>query len=105
MAEDFHRVARLSDIADDEPLGVDLNGRQIALFRIDGEIHATDNICPHQYALLSDGYVEDGCVECPLHQARFDIRSGAVLCGPTDRALTVHAVRIDEGDVLVAIRA
>ena len=53
-------------------MGLVLKERPVALVRSGGEWHALHNICTHQFALLSDGYVEDGCIECPLHQGRFD---------------------------------
>ncbi|MGN5477172.1 Rieske 2Fe-2S domain-containing protein [Cupriavidus basilensis] len=49
-------------------------------YRSDDQYFVTDNVCTHRYALLSDGYLEDGCIECPLHQARFDIRTGQAMC-------------------------
>jgi 3-phenylpropionate/trans-cinnamate dioxygenase ferredoxin subunit len=47
--------------------------------------------------LLSEGYVEDGCVECPLHQGRVDIRTGKAMCAPVTVDLRTHAVK-REGD-------
>ncbi len=70
------RIAAANQLQDDEVMPIALGDTQLALFRSAGEFHVTDNVCTHQYALLSDGYVEDGCVECPLHQARFDLRTG-----------------------------
>jgi len=101
MQSTLREVAKLGDIEDDEVFGAEVDGLHIALYRLDGELFATDNVCPHQFALLSDGYVDahDGCVECPLHQARFDIRTGEVLCGPTDRQLRVFPVQL-EGDTV-----
>jgi 3-phenylpropionate/trans-cinnamate dioxygenase ferredoxin subunit len=101
MAQIFVMAADVNDIADDEPLGLEIAGRQLALYRVDGEIYATDNVCPHQYALLSDGYLEDGCIECPLHQARFDVRTGAVQCGPVDRGVRVYPVRVEGESVMI----
>lgn len=95
------RIASASQLQDDEALPIALEGRQLALFRSGGEFHATDNVCTHQYALLSDGYVEDGCVECPLHQARFDLRSGEALCAPATQPIRVYPVRVEGDDVLV----
>jgi len=103
MQNTLRAVARLDAIEDDAPLGVEVDGLHLALYRLDGQIFATDNICPHQFALLSDGYIADGTVECPLHQARFDIRTGTVQCGPADRPLRVFPVQVDDGTVYVDI--
>ncbi len=68
------RVASRDQLQDDDALAVAAGELQIALYRCDGEFFATDNICTHAFALLSEGFLQDGCIECPMHQARFDIR-------------------------------
>ena len=73
------------------------------MYRSAGEFFATDNVCTHAYALLSDGYLEDGCIECPLHQARFDIRTGQALCAPATLDLKTYPVKVEGEDVLVGI--
>jgi apoptosis-inducing factor 3 len=78
----WHKVARLDAIGDGDVMGVDVDGTPIALYRLGDAIYATDGMCTHATGLLADGWVEDGAVECPLHQARFDIRTGKALCAP-----------------------
>jgi 3-phenylpropionate/trans-cinnamate dioxygenase ferredoxin component len=95
------RIAAATQLQDDEVIPIALGNAQLALFRSGGEFHVTDNVCTHQYALLSDGYVEDGCIECPLHQARFDLRTGAALCAPATQPIRVYPVRVEGDDVLV----
>ena len=97
------RVAATSQLGDDEALGVVANGVRIAIYRSDGEYFATDDVCTHAYALLSDGFLEDGCIECPLHQARFDIRTGKVLCEPATEDLKTYPVRVEGDAILVAV--
>ncbi|BBU33266.1 aromatic hydrocarbons catabolism-related dioxygenase [Caballeronia pedi] len=94
-------AAKLADLVEDEPLGVTIGEERIALYLLDGEVHATHNVCTHQFALLSDGYMEDGCIECPLHQGRFDIRTGAAQCAPVTQALRVYGVQVEGGDIYV----
>jgi len=86
---------------DDEVLPVSVAQAQLALYRSNGEFFVSDNVCTHAYALLSDGFLEDGCIECPLHQARFDIRTGRALCAPATRDIRVYPVKVDNGDILV----
>ncbi|MBO1111571.1 non-heme iron oxygenase ferredoxin subunit [Bordetella petrii] len=86
---------------DDEILPVSVAQAQLALYRSDGEFFVSDNVCTHAYALLSDGFLEDGCIECPLHQARFDIRTGRAMCAPATSDIRVYPVRVDNGDILV----
>ena len=96
-------AAKLADLVEDEPFPVTVGDEQIALYLVDGEVHATHNVCTHQFALLSDGYLEDGCIECPLHQGRFDIRTGAALCAPVTTPVRVYEVRVEDGAVMVRL--
>ncbi|WP_299450765.1 non-heme iron oxygenase ferredoxin subunit [uncultured Pigmentiphaga sp.] len=96
-------AANLSDLVDDEPLPVTLGDERIALYLVDGKVYATHNVCTHQFALLSDGYMEDGCIECPLHQGKFDIRTGAALCAPATAPVRTYPVHIEDGAILVDI--
>jgi nitrite reductase/ring-hydroxylating ferredoxin subunit len=95
------KLAETRDIADGDVLGLDVAGKKVALFCQGKEYFATSNVCTHQYALLSEGYVEDGCIECPLHQGRFDIRTGRAECAPVTVDLDVFPVKV-EGDLIFA---
>jgi 3-phenylpropionate/trans-cinnamate dioxygenase ferredoxin subunit len=97
------RIASTDQLDDDEVMAVDAGGKHLALYRSDGEFFASDNICTHAHALLSDGYLEEGCIECPLHQARFDIRTGKALCAPATTDIRVYPVKIEGRDVLADI--
>lgn len=99
--ENWRRVAALSDIPQDAALPVTLGDTPIALYRVDGAIHAIDDVCPHEFAQLSQGFVEGGAIECPLHQACFEITTGRCLSGPATVDLRVYAVRIEGGEVYV----
>jgi len=98
---DWVRVAAAADVAEGNVLGVRVGEREIALYHLPGgEYRASDNICTHEYALLSDGWLEDGCIECPLHAGRFDIRTGKAMCAPVDRNLEMFEIKL-EGDSLL----
>lgn len=97
------RIAAADQLQDDEVVGVSVQEVKLALYRIDGDYYATDDVCTHQFALLSDGYLEDGCIECPLHQARFDIRSGKALCAPATTDLRTYALKVEGADILANI--
>ncbi len=66
----------------DGVLGVVIAGKEIALFDLDGTLYATDDICTHAYAKLSDGWLDNGEIECPLHAGRFDIKTGSATAPP-----------------------
>jgi 3-phenylpropionate/trans-cinnamate dioxygenase ferredoxin component len=101
MGDIWLRVAALAEIAEDAPLAVNLGDLPIALYRLDGKIHALDDVCPHEFALLSQGFIEAGAIECPLHQACFDIATGRCLSGPATIDLRVYAVKVDGDAVFV----
>ena len=96
------RIASTGQLQDDEALPIVVGERKIALYRWADEFFATDNVCTHAFALLSDGFLEDGCIECPLHQARFDLRTGKALCAPATQDIRTYPVRVDGEDIFVA---
>ena len=96
------RACPASDIKPGEPKGMKLAGIPVALYRLDDGIYATNDICTHAYALLSEGYIEGDAVECPLHGALFDIRSGKCLAvGSTD--VDCYPVRVEADAVHVEL--
>jgi naphthalene 1,2-dioxygenase system ferredoxin subunit len=79
--------------------GVELDGLKIGLFRVNGEIHALDDICTHGQALLSDGEIDGYEIECPLHAGLVDVRTGRATEAPVTRDTRHHETRVD-GDLL-----
>jgi nitrite reductase/ring-hydroxylating ferredoxin subunit len=77
----------------------------VALFRVGDQFYATDDICTHAEASLSDGYVDGDVVECPFHSARFCIRTGKALSLPASEPLKTYPVKIEDGAVCVDITA
>jgi nitrite reductase/ring-hydroxylating ferredoxin subunit len=104
MAETWVRVAAAGDVAEGGVMAVRVGEREIALFHLPGgEYRATDNICSHEYAQLSDGWLENGEIECPLHAARFDVRTGKALCAPAETDIATFEVKLEGGDLLVRL--
>lgn len=98
----FVKVAQVRDVIPGQPLRVEVSGRLVCLARVDDQIYAVDDDCTHISGPLDQGEL-DGCVlTCPLHLARFDVRTGKVLRGPARDDLPTYAVRIEGDDVLVA---
>jgi anthranilate 1,2-dioxygenase large subunit len=99
----WQKAASLDDLRNRNVIAVDVAGTPVALFRLGVEIRATSGSCTHEFASLADGFVEaeDGSVECPLHQALFDIRTGRALCAPATADLKVYPVKIDGPDILI----
>jgi 3-phenylpropionate/trans-cinnamate dioxygenase ferredoxin subunit len=96
----WQKLARIDDIPDDAPLETGTRARPLALYRINGQVYCTDNLCTHAEAFLSDGYLEGHEIECPLHGARFDIRTGRALCPPANKDINAYPVRVDGDDVM-----
>jgi naphthalene 1,2-dioxygenase system ferredoxin subunit len=97
------RAASRGELASGEVLGVEVVGRSIALYDVDGNIFATDNICTHAYARLSDGWLDGELIECPLHAARFDVRTGKVLDPPATVDLKTYPVRVVDDEIQVKL--
>jgi naphthalene 1,2-dioxygenase system ferredoxin subunit len=97
------RAASRAELPPGEVLGVELAGRPIALYDVDGNIFATDNICTHAYARLSDGWLDGDLIECPLHAARFEVRTGKVLDPPATEDLKTYPVRIVDDEIEVKL--
>lgn len=92
-----------ADVPQDDVVGVEVAGRDIALYGVDGKVFATDNICTHGNARLCDGFLDGFEIECPLHQGKFDIRYGQPTCVPVTEALRSYPVKIEGGRVWLAI--
>jgi naphthalene 1,2-dioxygenase system ferredoxin subunit len=96
-------VATVSDVEDDVPLAVTCNDHEIAIYRYGDDFFATDNICTHAHAYLSDGFQEGCTIECPLHAGCFDIRTGKALTAPLTEDIRTYPVRIEGENVLVGL--
>jgi MocE subfamily Rieske [2Fe-2S] domain protein len=94
-------AAKAADFADGDVRGVEIGDRAIAIYQIEGAFFATDNVCTHAFALLSDGFLDDCTIECPLHAGRFDIRTGKALGRPVTRDIKTYPVKIEHGAVLI----
>jgi 3-phenylpropionate/trans-cinnamate dioxygenase ferredoxin subunit len=97
----WHQVASANEVQEDEALPVTVGKTMIALVRIDDKVYGLSNVCTHQFALMSDGFVDGDCIECPLHQARFDIATGEHIGGQACASLDVFPVKIEDGLVYV----
>jgi nitrite reductase/ring-hydroxylating ferredoxin subunit len=93
-----HRVP-LSVLGDGDRAVVAIDGHEVALFRVDGDVHAFANECPHSGNPLADGEVAGTTLTCVYHLWRFDLETGACLAG--DAPATRYPTRVEEDHVLV----
>jgi len=87
-------VAVLDDFAASDAIAIDVAGKEIAIYLVDGAVFATANRCTHGDARLCDGFLEGHEIECPHHQGRFDVRTGAATCAPAEVALATWPARL-----------
>ena len=73
----------------------------VAVFNLDGDFIAIEDVCPHDGSEISSGCVKNGVLECPHHGATFDLRSGAVLTPPAYEPLEMMELRVEDGVVEV----
>ena len=100
----YIRACAQEDLADNEPLAIELAGEPVAIVRVSGgDVFAIRDVCSHAEVPLSEGEV-DGCtIECWLHGSRFDLRTGKPTGMPATEPVPVYPVKIEGDDVLVAI--
>ena len=80
---------------------VDMDGAQVAVFNLDGELYAIEDICTHDGGILTGGPVEGDVIVCPRHGARFCVRTGEALSAPAYEPVATFPVRVEAGAVQV----
>lgn len=99
----WYEAARSSDLEEGSVLGVKIKGVSVALYRIQGTVYATTDICTHEVALLSEGYVDGDCIECPLHQALFHIPTGEVRSAPATEPIATYLAKEEAEQIFVKL--
>ena len=100
---DFVKVAKTSEIESGQARLINVKDKQIALFNVHGEFFALDNACTHDEGPLAEGDISGHEVICPLHGAKFDIRTGEVLGPPAYEPVARYAVRVTGTDIEVEV--
>ncbi len=97
------KVAEPNELAPGDKKLVEIDGRAIALFNVEGSFHAIDDICTHDGGPLAEGELFGREIMCPRHGARFDVVTGRPLCMPAVEPVAVHLVELRPDGVYVAI--
>ena len=98
----YVEVAREDALPPGAALRTEIDDVPVAIFNCDGHLFAVDDTCTHEEASLSEGELVDECtVECPLHGAQFDLRSGKALCLPATAPVRTYEVIVEDGVVKV----
>ncbi len=100
--DDYSKICREEEIKEKEGQKFFVNNEEIAVFKVNGEIFALSNICPHQHsALIYDGFIEHGCVVCPAHGWMFDLKTGKLPSG--GKGLDSYPVLTAGGNIYVKV--
>jgi nitrite reductase/ring-hydroxylating ferredoxin subunit len=100
---EFTKVAAVGEIAPGGVLRVEVGDEPVAIFNLDGEFYAIGDTCSHEEASLSEGDVFGDVVECPLHGAEFDIKTGAARTLPAVAPVPTFPVRVEGDAILVGV--
>ncbi len=94
----------LAGLSPGSVVGCMLRGTQVAVCRLDdGSVRALGNLCTHEYARMSDGWLIGDVLACPFHGGQFDVNTGAGLCAPVEKPLPVYPAAVRDGRVLVQL--
>lgn len=99
----WHDVGGEDIVAEGEVAAVSAAGKPLALFLLEGAYYAVHDLCTHGEAQLSDGWIEDGCIECPLHQGKFCIRTGEAMSPPVSEPVATFETRLVDGRIEVLV--
>ncbi|MHC4942764.1 MAG: Rieske (2Fe-2S) protein [Planctomycetota bacterium] len=97
-------VGRVEDFPNRKGKCVDVAGKPVAVFNLDGEFYALHDRCTHADAPLSRGTVKGSSVMCPRHGAHFDLKTGAVMTLQAVQSVEAFEVKVEDGEVLVGTR-
>jgi nitrite reductase/ring-hydroxylating ferredoxin subunit len=103
MPEGFVAVAKTGDLPPGQMKWVAVDGERVVVANIDGRFCALRDVCGHKNAPLSRGRLVGHLIECPLHFAQFDMRTGKLVAGPVSADIPVYEVRV-AGDTVYARR-
>ena len=95
-------VAKVGEIPEGGVKIARVEDQLLAIFHVEGQYHAIDDVCTHDGGPLAEGPLEGHVIECPRHGARFDIRTGAVLCMPATAPVPTHETRVVGDEIQVA---
>lgn len=98
----FQEVGRTDDLPTGEGRVVEIDGREVALFNVDGAIYAVENTCCHRGGPLGEGELDGSTVTCPWHLWQFDVKTGECQNSPGDRVRTYDVV-VEDGVIRVKV--
>ena len=97
--EEWVTVAKRRALGEGDMLAVEPAGKPIVLYDVGGNVYATDNLCTHAFAFLSDGWLDGDVIECPLHAGRFEVKTGKGLGPPIPCDIKTYQARVVGEDI------
>ena len=101
---EYFKVCEVGDIEPGTGRCFNVEGELVSVFNSEGEFYAVADTCTHADASLADGELFGEEIECPLHFARFNLKTGAATAPPAHEDLKTYLVRVRNGEVEVAIK-
>jgi 3-phenylpropionate/trans-cinnamate dioxygenase ferredoxin subunit len=103
MTQEFVEVGKVGELRQGTMKRIEVRGRRILLANVAGRLYAVDDTCTHEEASLSTGVLKGELVKCPLHNSRFNVRTGEALEEPAQEDLRTYPVREEGGRILVGV--
>jgi 3-phenylpropionate/trans-cinnamate dioxygenase ferredoxin component len=100
---EFVSVAKADEVPEGEMAAFNVAGHAIAVANVKGTLYGFGNVCTHRHCPLAKGELEGTTVICPCHGSVFDVTSGAVLQGPAQEPVGSFAVRVERGEIQIAV--
>ena len=101
MNGDWIKTCNVDDIEPEDVMRFDHGGRTYAVYRMDDKVYATDGLCTHEKVHLADGLVMGSIIECPMHNGRFDYRTGEAKGAPVCVNLKTYPVKVEGGRLMI----
>jgi 3-phenylpropionate/trans-cinnamate dioxygenase ferredoxin subunit len=105
MTQQYFEAGKAGELCPGTMKRIDIRGRRILLANVAGRLYAVDDTCTHEEASLSAGVLKGELVKCPLHNSRFNVRTGEALEEPAEEPLRTYPVREEGGRILVGVPA
>jgi nitrite reductase/ring-hydroxylating ferredoxin subunit len=98
----FVRICKTTDIKEGSGRSIEINGKPVAVFNVNGNFYAINDVCGHRGGPLGEGELDGNTVICPWHGWRYDVTTGANELVP-DLPTNTYEVKVDGEDILVDV--
>ncbi len=101
---EFKKVAKLTELKEDSVTGVKVGNKEVALFLLNGQVFATEDLCTHEFCVISENFAMHGEeVECTCHGSHYNIKTGVNTVPPSAEPLPIYKTKVENGEVFVEV--